>query len=263
MLAWGVVLTAFEACSPRVEVARPGAEAGVGAGAEAGAEGGAAGQGNTVIVPQGGDGGAPLNLAGQGGMVGAGEDCPCVPALRWQTSSSESSHNLPDSNLLTCGGYQRFRETVEQCSTTLACDGLTGAVARAVADPDVQAALAAAPIFYGSDPRPTGTVLQLNIDGKGIEIGAGCGGFAACIEPPAGITALAGLLAQVEARELTQPTCLERCPDRPLLERIGEPCPKYGLRCEGDSSGCVITCKNGLWVSADIDCTVGGGGGPG
>jgi hypothetical protein len=84
----------------------------------------------------------------------------------------------------------------------------------AVADPDVQAALAMpTPPIYGRDARPVdGTIFQfLRADGRGFLAGGACGSGGplpgACIEVPAGITRLVNALRALDEQQLADPTC--------------------------------------------------------
>ena len=252
------------ACSPRVEVASNGE----GSAGEGGNAGGAtshprdsdAGQSNAQGGTQDGQIVGGQFAGGQAGTTSTDPGCDCTSALSWQATTEETIVNPPDVNQLNCADYRRVRPSAgndELCRTTLACVGSTGAtaVALAVARPDVQAALAVAPIFFGSDPRPTNEILQITVGGRLIEIGAGCGDLPACVPPPAGVVALANLLTQIQTHELSQPACAARCPEVPYSDHIGEPCTKFGADCSSDAWGCSIACKNGSWTSTDpVDC---------
>jgi hypothetical protein len=68
-----------------------------------------------------------------------------------------------------------------------------------LAHADVKAAMASAPVLYGSDPRAfDGSVLQVRIDGKLIEIGDACGSSTGCTPPPAGVVALQTVLRNID-----------------------------------------------------------------
>jgi hypothetical protein len=87
-------------------------------------------------------------------------------------------------------------------------------ITRAVADADVQAALAMpTPPTYGRDTRPVdGTIFQfLRADGRGFLAGGACdsgGGLpGVCVDVPAGITRLVNTLRAVDAQQLADPSC--------------------------------------------------------
>lgn len=75
------------------------------------------------------------------------------------------------------------------------------AIAAALANADVQAALAKPPgMMYGSDPRPSGTVWVFQrADGRGFTLGTG--------DVPVGLAALHSLLEQVTAQALASSDC--------------------------------------------------------
>lgn len=87
-------------------------------------------------------------------------------------------------------------------------------IMRAIADPDVQAALAApAPPTYGLDARPVdGTIFQFRrADGRGFLAGGTCdrniGLPGPCVEVPIGITRLANGLRALDEQQLADPSC--------------------------------------------------------
>jgi hypothetical protein len=76
-----------------------------------------------------------------------------------------------------------------------------GDVTAALRHPDVQAALARAPVVYGRDQRAIGSqVDHIEIDGKVIEVGDDCDGTSPC-EIPGGIHELEHLLGRIGARQ--------------------------------------------------------------
>lgn len=94
-----------------------------------------------------------------------------------------------------------------ECTDVLdACDGASSvsieALLAALADPDVVAALAAAPVLYGSDPRPVdGTVRWFTVGGSArVEVGNDPG-------IPAGVANLVSLLDAIDAAQLARPSC--------------------------------------------------------
>jgi hypothetical protein len=88
-------------------------------------------------------------------------------------------------------------------------------IERALAHPDVTAALAGSTTLYGSDPRGCdGSVLDLAVDKKTIEIGGDCANANSCGAPsspcvpvPPGVSALAELLRKLDEQELAKDPC--------------------------------------------------------
>jgi hypothetical protein len=71
----------------------------------------------------------------------------------------------------------------------------------ALQHPDLQAALAQAPVVYGRDQRDIGgQVDHIEIDGKVIEVGDDCDGASPCEIPP-GVHELEHLLGRIGARQ--------------------------------------------------------------
>lgn len=100
----------------------------------------------------------------------------------------------------------------EICNNEIPLDGdVTPADINAlVADPDVQAALAAAPITYGADATFIDVPLtSIEIDGVKLYVGQPCGDAGTCIEIPAGVAALIDAAQELlgQAHDVT-PTCL-------------------------------------------------------
>jgi hypothetical protein len=64
-------------------------------------------------------------------------------------------------------------------------------------------------VLYGTDPRPVdGAVLQVEIDGRRIEIGGPCAGTAGCLPIPSGVAALGlELTAITDQIRATEPSC--------------------------------------------------------
>ncbi|MGZ3478619.1 MAG: hypothetical protein ACXVCJ_29225, partial [Polyangiales bacterium] len=113
-----------------------------------------------------------------------------------------------------CDDYHRTRTG----TTTLACDAkiptcpgdvpdsdfVTGVadVESALASADVQAALAKAPVLYGTDSRPVdGTVFQVLVGTKKIEVGGPCGGASGCTDAPAGVQQLRTVLERIDTEK--------------------------------------------------------------
>jgi hypothetical protein len=104
------------------------------------------------------------------------------------------------------------------CAPAMPCgvDDLYSAsdITRAIADTDVQTALAmATPPIYGRDSRPVdGTIFQfLRADGRGFLAGGACGSGGplpgTCVEVPAGIARLVSALRALDEQQLRDASC--------------------------------------------------------
>ena len=144
----------------------------------------------------------------------------CVTgALSWGDNGGRVAFR-DESALAACRDFQRKRSAPSDggsfsCATQLgACDAgpvAVGEVERALAHPDVVAALAAAttPVF-GVDSRPVdGTVFEITRNGKSIDVGSDCGASSApaCVPIPPGVAALAAVLKSLDTQELAKPAC--------------------------------------------------------
>jgi hypothetical protein len=99
-----------------------------------------------------------------------------------------------------------------RCENELPTDhGITAdSIDDLIAHPDVQAAIAVAPVLYGGDPRPIdGIVQQIDVAGAEILVGGECGpSFVACNAIPEGVAALAAIIDDlVEQQENEVPSC--------------------------------------------------------
>jgi hypothetical protein len=183
------------------------------AGAGAGGSGGAAGTGTG-----GSAGSAGSGTGGTAGTTpGDGGTCGCVAGhVGW---GFDGGHVLyrDTSALEVCNLFVHQREPVVTAPPTRSCQqpitdcaGAVGPgdVTRATADADVQAAIAAAPVLYGEDPRAyDGQVLRIQIGSAIIEVGAPCRAAPSCKPIPTGVDALAKLLAAITKQELARPPC--------------------------------------------------------
>jgi len=105
--------------------------------------------------------------------------------------------------------------TTERCENEVpACDAMDRVsmedLVAALADPDVVAAFAAAPVTYGRDTRPLdGQVFEIVEDGgAAVAVGSACRpGGSSCTPIPAGVAALRDLLMQLETERLMEPDC--------------------------------------------------------
>ena len=110
--------------------------------------------------------------------------------------------------------------TTRSCEQTITgCSGVIGPgeVARAIDHADVRAAIAAAPVLYGTDPRPfDGAVLRIEIGTAVIEVGNACSGTSNCKAIPTGVHSLAEMLKAVTKQQLTRAPCSITFPPTPL-----------------------------------------------
>lgn len=160
-----------------------------------------------------------------GSDTGAGGCSGCLGArLEWELNGGLVAYR-DRSAILPCNTYQRQRFdppsgtiATAQCTAMLGhcgADAASGAptieaVAAAVADPEVQAALARAPLLFGVDPRPyDGQVLRITMGGAQLEVGDGCGAQAGCTEAPAGVATLVSLLRALDEHEATTTSCAQ------------------------------------------------------
>jgi len=157
---------------------------------------------------EGGSGGGPTAVD-TGGMAA----CPCASAsiVWWQDgglSPSVSRESISDCNQYS---VQRTGKPTSFCASTLAdcaqarvgVDDLNAALLH----PDVQSALAHAPVLVGRDPRPTdGQLLHLEVDGEVVEVGDNCPNDPSCMVP-SGLLVLRELLGDLEEQEAARVNC--------------------------------------------------------
>ena len=143
--------------------------------------------------------------------------CGCVPDMKWGLSGGLATYG-DESRLTSCTRYQRVRDFRDQDRPTLSCEetlpkcafGLASGqlITVALDRPDVKAALQAAPILYGVDPRPyDGQVFRIQVGTSVIEVGDACGATAACTPIPAGVQQLVNTLKIIDNQELSMTPC--------------------------------------------------------
>jgi hypothetical protein len=211
-----------------------GGSAGTGTGGGAGSAGaagtgtaGSAGSGGSAGTGTGGSAGSAGS--GTGGAAGTtsgdGGTCGCVAGhIGW---GNDGGHVISrdTSALEVCNLFVHQREPVVTAPPTRSCQqpisdcaGGVGPddVTRAIADADVKAAIAAAPVLYGEDPRAyDGQVLRIQIGSAIIEVGVPCRTVPNCKTIPAGVDALAKLLQAITKQELARPPCSTVFPPAP------------------------------------------------
>ncbi len=177
------------------------------AGAPTGVGGGVAEGGAPAREGSGGEG---------GGLIEVEADCSCASTYLGWWGLGGRRPTKHESFIAPCGSFQHVISDAEDfpmssCKSQLVggCDVSLGVheLNKALLHPDVQAALAAAPVFYGVDARDRdGQVTHLEIDEQVIEIGAECAD-PACI--PEGVAELGILLAKITENELGSGCTLE------------------------------------------------------
>jgi hypothetical protein len=168
----------------------------------------------TDAAPPGTDAG-PVDSGTQSPDSGQQQDASAVctdciaKTITWGSDGGRTPVTL-QSEIAPCRQYQRSRTVAAgggamACSVMLAACGTPmgiGEVERAIAHADVVQALAApkTPLF-GHDSRPVdGTVFQITIAGKSIEVGDACSGSPGCVAIPNGVAALVTLLRDIDAK---------------------------------------------------------------
>ena len=135
--------------------------------------------------------------------------------LRWGLSGGLVAYQ-DQSELAPCAHYTRRRMMKQNphsvtmtCELDLvACNSVwsTGAVMSALAQQDVQGALAAAsPVVYGIDPRGLdGTVFEIVLGSQVIDVGDPCrDAVPNCVPIPPGVQALVDVLQAIDQQMLT------------------------------------------------------------
>jgi hypothetical protein len=223
-----VVLTAVGCGGNSADVPDGGASGGSGG---TSSTGGSAGSGGNGGVAGGGTGGA-AGVSGTGGAGGSGAaggtggtggltpgdsgTCGCVTGrVGWGMNGGHVAYE-DASALETCNRFVHQRTSRAQdppgvsCEQQItACAGVftPGDVTRAVEHADVRAAIAAAPVLYGEDPRAyDGAVLRIQVGTAIVEVGTACRA-AGCKPVPAGVSTLASLLQAITKQELSRAPC--------------------------------------------------------
>ena len=190
--------------------------------------------GSVAHVSDGPDSGTPGTPGTSTSPSGTGSSTPTQPAkptnctdcigqsIAWGMNGGLTGGTLVQSSVSTCRTYAHEMQSStnpKKCTTTLgACSATTVGIAdveRALADPDVQAAIASNVELYGSDPRGCdGAVFEIQIGARTIDIGGdcslpnGCGpSQTKCVPVPQGLAKLQDLLALLDHQELARPAC--------------------------------------------------------
>jgi hypothetical protein len=144
-------------------------------------------------------------------------------ALSWGWSGGGDLVYRASSSLAQCGAYTYGRAPAGGGPTTTCSDTLAGCggpsvsiedVERALADPDVVAALSGPAGLYGADPRPCdGEMLTIGVGSALLEVGVDCTATGSgclpgpCRPVPAGLGRLVGVLTAIDAQEGAAPAC--------------------------------------------------------
>jgi len=200
------------ACGTRADSVIPGSGGGDGAAGASGGSGGTAGTGGSGTAGSGGSGGITSGDSGT---------CGCVTGhVDWRWDGGLVPYN-ETSALEICNLFVHQRVPVAPSPPALFCEQIlvdcrgaigAGDVTRSIAHPDVQAAIAAAPVLYGEDFRAAdGQVLRIQIRSAVVEVGEPCRN-AGCKPIPAGVDALAKQLNALTKQELAREPCSRTFP---------------------------------------------------
>ncbi len=188
-----------------------------GAGGASGGNAGGAGTGGGSGGSEAG-GGAGTNGGGAGSTGSDGsDDCGCVAAtIGWGNDGGHVAY-VDRSTLSPCRTFSHQRDPSGTDPPTLACSQELGTCTSSVSareinvaleQPEVKAALAAAPVLFGRDTRPVdGVVFRITVGGAVIEIGLPCNGTSGCREIPQTVDALGIRLRALTAQELGRESC--------------------------------------------------------
>jgi len=208
--------------NPNPSGAAGGASSGGSGSSAGGSAAGVAGSGSSVGGAQSGEGGAQSGeggaQSGEGGDAGNPNGCECAALpVSWRRDGGHVATQA-QSSIKPCNTFHHETgpnggEPTATCNSLLQkCNlGLPVNVPQlnsALADADVQAAIAAAPVLYGGDTRPVdGSVRRIDIDGQVVDVGNDCAAGASCDPIPEGVAALADLLWTIERQQLSFGAC--------------------------------------------------------
>ena len=143
--------------------------------------------------------GAQLSWGSNGGLVAYRDSSALAPC---KTYTHTRVHYDMD-----VGGPQSCTTEVAACGATDVV-GLTQ-IEAALANPDVVAAFAAAPVLYGRDTRPSdGSVFEITYGGRTVSVGLDCDETGPCTAIPAGVKALETVLQNLDVQELSKDACV-------------------------------------------------------
>jgi hypothetical protein len=208
-----ISITAALACSSSTDNA---SDAGSGGVSGAGSAGSAGAGGNSGGSGVGGSGANGFDAAGDA-PPDTTDDCGCVAdAIAWGNNGGRVAY-VDRSTLSPCDTFSHQRDPAGTDPPTLLCSQDLGTCTSTVSareinvaleQPDVRAALAAAPILFGRDTRPVdGAVFRITVGAAVVEIGEACNGAAGCREIPQTVAALGIRLRALTNQELTRGSC--------------------------------------------------------
>jgi len=139
-----------------------------------------------------------------------------VNAITWGNDGGRVAY-VDRSTLSPCDTFSHQRDPAGTDPPTLVCSQDLGTCTSTVSareinvaleQPDVRAALAAAPILFGRDTRPVdGAVFRITVGTSVVEIGEACNGAAGCREIPQTVAALGIRLRALTSQELARGSC--------------------------------------------------------
>jgi hypothetical protein len=182
----------------------------------AGNAGSGGASGHSGAAEAGGGSGADGSDASDAAPDGA-DDCGCVAdVITWGNDGGRVAY-VDRSTLSPCDTFSHQRDPAGTDPPTLTCSQDLGTCTSTVSareinvaldQPDVRAALAAAPILFGRDTRPVdGAVFRITVGARVVEIGEACNGAAGCREIPQTVAALGIRLRALTNQELARGSC--------------------------------------------------------
>ena len=189
---------------------------GSGGGSGAGNAGSGGAGGHSGGIEAGGGSGASGGDAAEAGADGS-DDCGCVvDVITWGNDGGRVAY-VDRSTLSPCDTFSHQRDPAGTDPPTLMCSQDLGPCTSTVSareinvaleQPDVRAALAAAPVLFGRDTRAfDGAVFRITVGAAVVEIGAPCNGAADCKEIPQTVAALGIRLRALTNQELARGSC--------------------------------------------------------
>jgi hypothetical protein len=138
---------------------------------------------------------APITWGNDGGRVAFVDRSTLSPCRTFSHQRVPSGTNPPT---LMC------TQELGTCTSSVSAREINVALEQ----PEVRAAIAAAPILFGRDSRAfDGAVLQIKVGAALIEIGLACNGAADCKEIPQTVNALGIRLRALATQELARGEC--------------------------------------------------------
>jgi hypothetical protein len=208
-----ISIAATLACSSSTNDASDAGGGGVSGAGNAGSGGAGGSSGTTEAGGGSGPNGGDAAEAGAEDI----DDCGCViEAITWGNDGGRVTY-VDRSTLSPCDTFSHQRDPAGTDPPTLMCSQDLGTCTSTVSareinvaleQADVRAALAAAPILFGRDPRPVdGVVFRVTVGAAVVEIGEACNGAAGCREIPQTVAALGIRLRALTSQEIARGSC--------------------------------------------------------